>query len=368
MSYRFPKFKAAAVQAASVFMDRERTTDKACSLIREAARNGARLVVFPETYIAGYPHWAWSHNVKEGERFFPLLVQSSVTVPSDVTDKLCRVARDCDMYVGMGINESSSSSFAEVFNTFLFIGPAGTIIVKHRKTIPTFYEKLVWSFGDASALRTYDTDIGRVGMLICGENSNPLARFALIAQAEQVHLTNYPALPRLGQVGQYSIRRSAEIRATGHSFEGKLFTISAASIIDDDIKQLLGDTPERKEILQEGGTGFTGMVGPDGMTIAGPAADNEETIIYADIDLSDAIKWKLYHDYSGNYNRFDLFSLNINREVRSPIHEIQTFSSPHRSIQTILTILGELKEKLERIEDDEVRSALYSSLRTLFNS
>lgn len=324
MQYAFPRFRAAAVQAASVFLDRERTTQKACDLIREAARHGARLVVFPETYIAGYPHWAWFLSIKEGEKYFPLLVKSSVGVPGPVTDELCRVARECDAYVAMGINETSSSSFAEIFNTLLLIAPDGQIIAKHRKTIPTFYEKLVWSFGDASALRPYDTEIGRVGMLVCGENSNPLARFALIAQGEQVHIANYPALPKSGQVGGYSIRRSAEIRATAHSFEGKVFTVVAASTIDDGIKQLLGDTPERRDALEAGGTGFTAIIGPDGNAIAGPLADNEEGIVYGDIDLTEAIKWKMYHDYSGNYNRFDLFSLNINREVRAPLREVRT--------------------------------------------
>ena len=364
MEYRFPKFKAAAIQAASVFLDRERTTQKASSLIREATRNGARLVVFPETYIAAYPHWAWSHNVKEGEKFFPLLVKSSVAVPSQVTEQLCRVARECDIYVAMGINESSSSSFAEVFNTLLLIGPQGNILAKHRKTIPTFYEKLVWSFGDASALRTYDTEVGRLGMLICGENSNALARFALIAQGEQVHIANYPALPRSGQVGQYSIRKSAEIRAIAHSFEGKVFTIASASIIDDDIRQMLGDTPERKEILQDGGTGFTGIVGPDGAIIAGPLPDNEEGIVYADLDLTDAIKWKLYHDYSGNYNRFDLLSLNINREVRAPLREVHTSLSP---VGSVPTVVEQINQKLKCVTDEALRTELQNLLSTLLN-
>jgi nitrilase len=362
MSYRFPKFKAATVQAASVFMDREATTAKACSLIREAARNGARLVVFPETYIAGYPHWSWSHNPREADQFFPLLVKSSVTVPSDITDLLCRTAREADIFVAMGINEASTTSFAEVFNTFLLIGADGRIIARHRKTIPTFYEKLVWSFGDASAIRAYDTEIGRLGMLVCGENSNSLARFALIAQAEQVHLTNYPALPQIGQVGNYSIKRASEIRSAAHSFEGKVFTIASASIIDDDIKQLLGDTPERKEIFRDGGVGFTAIVHPSGTVIAGPMPDNEEGILYADLDLTDGIKWKLYHDYSGNYNRFDLFSLNVNREPRTALHEIRT-SMHHTTTQD--GAFEQIQELLTRVQDDALRTELQTRIAAL---
>lgn len=365
MEYRFPRFKAAAVQAASVFMDCEGTTDKACSLMREAARNGARLVVFPETYIAGYPHWNWLHSVRDGERFFPLLVRSSVAVPGPVTDRLCRAARECDIYVAMGINENSPSSYAEVFNTLVLIGPAGNIIGKHRKLLPTFYEKLTWSFGDGRGLRTYATDIGRLGMLICGENSNPLARFALIAQAEQVHISNYPALPRTGQVGQYNMRRAIEIRAAAHAFEGKVFTIASSSIIDDDIKRLLGETPEQKEILENGGIGFTGIVGPDGATLAGPLPDNEEGIVYADLDLTEGIKWKLYHDYSGNYNRFDILSLNLNRAARVPLRELGTCLG---AVASDAELVDELKEKLQRVEDEVLRGELLTLLRALLNT
>lgn len=319
MGYIFPAYKVAAVQAASVFLDRERTTDKACALIREAARNGARLVVFPETYIAGYPHWTWLHTVKDGQKYFNSLVKSSVTVPSPTTDLLCAVARECDIYVAMGLNETSESSFAEIFNTMLLIDPTGRIIGKHRKLMPTFFEKLVWSFGDGKSLRTYDTEIGRLGMLICGENGNPLARFALTSQAEQVHIASFPAFPQIGQIGDYSVRKATEIRAAAHSFEGKVFTIVSSSIIDDGIRDAIADRPEYLEVLKNGGVGLTAIYGPSGMMIAGPIPDNEEGIAYADINLEEGINWKIFHDYNGNYNRFDVLSLNINDAGRFPL-------------------------------------------------
>jgi nitrilase len=362
LEHIFPKFRAAAVQAASVFMDREATTDKACDLIREAAGNGARLIVFPESYIAGYPHWAWLHTVKDGQKFFPLLVKSSVTVPSDITDRLCRTAKDCDAYVAIGINETSSSSYGEIFNTLLFIGPDGSIISKHRKLIPTFYEKLVWSFGDGSALRTHKTDIGCVGMLICGENANPLARFALIAEAEQVHIANFPALPQSGQVGGYSMRKAIEIRGAAHSFEGKVFTVASTSIIDDTIRDLIGDTPEHLEALQDGGTGFTGIFGPNGMVVAGPLPDNEEGIVYGDLDLEDGIGWKQYHDYAGNYNRFDILSLNVNRTPISPLHvqDSEAPASDPRPLHggNIAPLMERLQDRLKGVEDAGLRREL----------
>lgn len=362
MEHIFPKVRAAAVQAASVFMDREATTEKACDLIREAARNGAQLVVFPESYIAGYPHWAWLHTVKEGEKFFPLLVKSSVTVPSPVTDKLCETAKDCDIFVAIGINETSSSSYAEIFNTLLLIGPDGTIITKHRKLIPTFYEKLVWSFGDGSALRTHRTDIGCIGMLICGENANPLARFVMIAEAEQIHIANFPALPQSGQIGGYSMRKAIEIRGAAHSFEGKVFTVASSSTIDDTIRDLLGDTPEHHEALKDGGTAFTGIFGPNGMVMAGPLPDNEEGIVYGDLNLEDGIGWKQYHDYAGNYNRFDILSLNVNRTPISPLH-VQD-PDPPRSAEwpgpgdNIAPLVERLQDRLKGVQDQALRSEI----------
>ncbi len=352
MLYRFPKFKAAAVQCAPVYLDREATTEKACGLIKAAARNGARLVAFPEAFIPGYPHWIWLNIPEHGERFFSQLVKNSVAVPSPTTDKLCQVAREHQVYVVIGVNESSPYSFAEVFNTGLLIGPNGRIIGVHRKIMPTYAEKLVWSFGDGSTLRVHETELGRIGMLLCGENGNSLARFALIAQAEQIHVSNYPAYP---QRGHYDLKRAIEIRAAAHSFEAKVFNIVSSSLIDDEMKQLLGDTPEKKEVLANGSNVFTGIIGPDGRVLAGPLPDDEEGIAYADIDLEQCIKWKLFHDIAGNYNRFDVVSLNLNRQARKPIHETHG-NLGGRAVDP--DIASRLQGKLHEIEDEALRSEL----------
>jgi hypothetical protein len=126
------------------------------------------------------------------------------------------------------------------------------------------------------------------------------------------------------------MRKAIEIRAAAHSFEGKVFTITSSSIIDDTIVKLLGDTKERHEALKNGGTGLTGVFGPNGLIRAGPLVDNEEGILYADIDLEEGIKWKMYHDYSGNYNRFDVLSLNVNRRATSPLNVTEETSGDVR--------------------------------------
>ena len=360
MQNKFPKLKAAAVQAAPVYLDLDATTDKVCGFIRTAAENGADIVVFPEAFIPGYPHWVWLDCPGNPDRFFAQLVKNSVAVPSLTTQKLCRVAREAEIYVAVGINETSPHSIGEIFNTSLLIQSDGQIIGKHRKIIPTYAEKLVWSFGDGSSLRVYDTQLGKIGMLNCGENTNSLARYALIAQSEQLHISTYPAFP---QKGRYDLKRAIEIRAAAHSFEGKVFNIVASSLISDDMKRLLGDTPEKMEMLNGTGGAFTGIIGPDGAVLGGPLPDGEEGIVYANIDLEKSLNWKLFHDIAGNYNRFDILSLNVNRQTRRPIvFEPQTaeVSSLFKSEQ-----IKELIDKCNEIQSDTLRSELLGIVESL---
>ncbi|OGA32966.1 MAG: hypothetical protein A3F75_06290 [Betaproteobacteria bacterium RIFCSPLOWO2_12_FULL_64_23] len=272
------------------------------------------------------------------------------------------MAREAKIYVAIGINESSPHSFGEIFNTALLIGSDGQIIGKHRKIIPTYAEKLVWSFGDGNSLRVYDTELGKIGMLNCGENTNSLARYALIAQSEQLHISTYPAFP---QKGRYDLKRAIEIRAAAHSFEGKVFNIVASSLVSEEMKQLLGDTPEKLEMLNSAGAGFTGIMGPDGAVIGGPLPDAEEGIAYADIDLEKSLNWKLFHDIAGNYNRFDILSLNINRQLRRPIvFEPRIAEAPDlfRSKQ-----IQELKDKCNEIQSDDLRSEILDMIGSLPN-
>jgi len=353
MQYQFVKIKAAAVQAAPVYLDGEATADKACNFIKEAATNGASIIAFPEAYIPGYPHWVWLDSPGDEDRFFKLFVRNCVNIPGPITDRLCQMAREYNIYVIIGINETSPYSFAEIFNTNLLLNPEGQIFGRHRKIMPTYAEKLVWSFGDGSSLRTYDTGVGRLGTLICGENTNSLARFALIAQAEQIHVSNYPAHPTKGR---YDLKKAIEIRSATHSFEGKLFNIVSSSIINDEMRNVLGDTKEKQEVLANAGNGFTGIIGPDGKAIAGPIEDDEEDIVYADIDLGESIKWKQFHDISGNYNRFDILSLALNRESRVPI---KRWEDTRKFDVQKTELLSRFKKKLNEIDEPQLKSELF---------
>jgi nitrilase len=311
----FRSFKAAAVQAAPVFLDAAATVEKACALAREATRAGAELVVFPEVFVAGYPYWNWYLSPLEGSPWFARLQQSAVKVPGPEVDRLCKEAARLGIYIVIGVNESVSYSLGTIFNTNLIIGPEG-FIARHRKLVPTFAEKLTWASGDGSSLRVHETTFGPLGVLACGENTNTLARYTLLAQGELVHVANYIAFPF---ISNYDMPEAIRIRAGAHSFEGKIFTIVACSAMSPALIATLKPTPAHEKLLNGKPNAFSGVYGPDGRLVSEPIIDHEG-IVYADIDLNRCIEPKQYHDILGHYNRFDIFNLEVNRTPLEPIH------------------------------------------------
>ncbi len=312
---RYPKFVAAAVQAAPIFLDAKASTEKACRLIREAAAGGAELVALPEVFIAGYPYWNWMMSPLEGSAWFRRLYLSSIDVPGPEVQALQSTAKACGVTVVIGVNERSPVSMGTIFNTNLVIGPNGDLLGRHRKIVPTFAEKLTWGSGDGESIRTYDTPIGRLGTLACGENTNTLARFALLAQGEQVHVANYIAFPF---TASYDMPDAIKIRAGAHSFEGKVFTIVACSAMSQEIRDALGTTPERLQQLSGTPNAFSGIFGPDGRLLSSSLID-EEGIVYGEIDIEKSIEPKQFQDIIGHYNRFDIFELRLHRRSLGPI-------------------------------------------------
>jgi predicted amidohydrolase len=334
MGDTFPKFRAAAVQAAPVFLNREATVDKACSLIAEAARAGANLIVFPEVFLPAYPYWTRLENPFQSTASFVELVKNSVEVPSPTSARLCGAARQAGAYVVIGINERPSNTLGTLYNTNLVIGPDGDILLKHRKLMPTFAEKMVWGFGDGSTLRVLDTALGKLGTLICGENANPLARFALIAQGEQVHVSNYPALPG-GDAGGYDFGKEVELRGATHAFEGKVFNIVVSAVIDQSVIAKVADTEDKRRAMAGPCKSFTGIFAPGGRLCSETVAPGEEGIVYADCDIESIIVKKMRHDVAGHYNRSDVLTLNLNRAPQRPLveraGELDTLPAPPAS-------------------------------------
>ena len=318
----FSKFKAATVQTSPVFLNVEKTVDKAISFIKEASNNGAKLIAFPEVFIAGYPYWNWIMTPVQGSKWYEELYKNSVDVTGPDIKRLCLAAKDNDIQIVIGINERGKS-YGEIYNTNLIIDNKGIIVGKHRKLVPTWAEKLTWTSGDGSSLKVYNTQIGPIGTLACGENTNTLARFTLLSQGELIHIANYISLPVAPP--DYNMAEAIKIRAAAHSFEGKLFTIVSCSTISKEIMEFLKpDVPNVEELLERKNSAFSGFLGPNGATIGEPLID-DEGMIYADIDLAKCIQPKQMHDILGHYNRFDIFDLRVNT---APTRKI-TFINDH---------------------------------------
>jgi nitrilase len=298
-------FKIAAVQAAPVFLDREATVEKACALIAEAGHNGARLVVFPESFIPTYPDWVWA--IPAGEEsllneLYAELLDQAVTIPGAATERLCQAARAAGTYVVMGLSErNAEASNGSMYNSLLYVDPRGQIMGKHRKLVPTGGERLVWAQGDGSTLAVYETPLGRLGGLICWENYMPLARYALYAWGTQIYIA---ATWDRGEPWLSTLRHIAK--------EGRVFVVGCGMALRRD------DIPDRysfkARFYAEAGAWINGgdsaIVNPDGAFIAGPVSE-QEAILYADIDPQQmrGPKWML--DVAGHYARPDVFQLSV---------------------------------------------------------
>ena len=305
----FKKFKAAAVQTSPVFLNVEKTIEKAISFVKEATTNGANLVAFPEVFVAGYPYWNWIMTPVQGSKWYEQLYKSAVKVDDALMQPLYEAAKNHNCHIVIGINERGDS-YGEIYNTNLIIDNHGKLIGKHRKLVPTWAEKLTWTSGDGSSLKVYNTEIGPIGTLACGENTNTLARFTLLSQGELIHIANYISLPVAPP--DYDMAEAIKIRAAAHSFEGKLFTIVSCSTISKEIMEALkSDVPNVEELLTRKNSAFSGIIGPNGAVVGQPLID-DEGIVYADIDLEKCIQPKQMHDILGHYNRFDIFDLRVN--------------------------------------------------------
>ncbi|MCC6695137.1 MAG: carbon-nitrogen hydrolase family protein [Candidatus Hydrogenedentes bacterium] len=319
---QYPRFKAAACHAASVFLNTSKSVDKACDWIAEAARNGASLIAFPESYVPGFPVWASVQAPILSHDFFKRLVSEAIRLGGPEISKLRMTAKAHGVVISVGITEGTEASVGCIWNSNVLIGSDGSILNHHRKLMPTFYEKLVWASGDGRGLRVVETEVGRLGMLICGENTNPLARYALIAQGEQVHISSYPPTwptRPVADKGGYDLRRAIEIRAGGHSFEGKVFNIVASGAIDLSMRDALAHLDKAAlETLEKSPRPVSMILDPTGTVISGVLSDNEG-IVYADIDVATCVEPKQFHDIVGYYNRFDIFSFNVDRRPLGPV-------------------------------------------------
>ena len=305
--------RGAAVQAAPVFLDRDATLSKAVGLIEEAGANGAQIVGFPEGFIPAHPIWFHFHagTGSIGTRLSTELFRNSIEVPGPEVTVLADAAKRAGTYVVMGACEKRPGTFGSMYNTQIFISPERGYVGKHQKIVPTVGERLVHAPGGPETFGVFDSPFGPVSGLMCGENSNPLAIFALTSDATRIHVMAWPnhfprpAVP-MPEISMTAARNFAQM--------SKAWVISASAVVDDRVREMLATGDEDSDfLLREDIGGGSCIVAPNTTVVAGPTVGNEELILYADMDLDAGITMKLRHDLAGHYNRPDMFRLLVNR-------------------------------------------------------
>ncbi len=308
--------RAAAVQLSPVLFSRDGTTEKVLNAIASAAQQGARLIVFPETFIPYYPYFSFVQPPVLMGKEHMRLYEEAVTVPSPVTDAISRAARSYGVVVVVGVNERDNGS---LYNTQLIYDADGTLLLKRRKITPTFHERMVWGQGDGAGLRAIDTSVGKLGALACWEHYNPLARFALMAQHEQIHCSQFPG-SMVGQIFTDQI----EVTIRHHALEAGCFVVNSTGWLSpEQVGQITSD--EKLQKVLSGGCN-TAIVSPEGNHLCTPITEGEGIAI-ADLDFSLITKRKRMMDAVGHYSRPDLLQLQANFEAQTVLKELDVRST-----------------------------------------
>jgi nitrilase len=306
--------KIAIIQESPVFLDREKTIEKAINLIEQAASAGAVLAVFPEAYISGYPAWIW--RLRPGGdwdvnvELHSQLLESSVDIDAGDLKPLCDAAKNNKIAIVCGLNERDGKlSKATLYNTVAVIGVEGNILNRHRKLMPTNPERMVWGFGDGSGLNVVDTPAGRVGTLMCWENYMPLARYTLYSQGVEIYIApTYDSGDEWLGTMQHIAR------------EGRCWVLCCGvAITNSDIPANFPDRENLYPAAEEWvNPGDSVVVAPGGEIIAGPMR-KEKGILFAEVDSNRVALSKRDLDITGHYSRPDIFTLSVNTQPQSPI-------------------------------------------------
>jgi len=314
----YEKVKVAIAQISSAFLDRDASIARAVVAIGEAARNGAQLVVFSEVWLAGYPFWSegWDSNLPQWVQGRVAFRDAAILVPSEDTERLGAAARQHGVYVVMGCNEiDGRAESGTIYNSLLFFGPDGGLIGRHRKLMPTFCERQFWGQGDGSDIRVFDTDIGRIGGLICGEHVMTLARAAMIAEGEEIHIAVFPGAfalhtgPRLEELDTSgAFWGHSSVRA--HAFEAGAFVLSACGIQDP--KDISDEFPHKKTMNISYAQGGSSIIAPLGIPLVEPTFGGK--ILYAELEAWMPKAMSAFIDTVGHYCRPDVFKLLIRQD------------------------------------------------------
>ncbi|WP_158807835.1 carbon-nitrogen hydrolase family protein [Beijerinckia sp. L45] len=323
MALKHPKYVAAVVQAAPEFLDVDATVEKTIALIEEAARQGASIVAFPEDWIPGYPWHVWldtpAANFQRG--FVGRYFDNALSYDDANAAKIAAAARDGRICVSLGIAERSGGS---LYIGNWIIDAEGRTLVRRRKLKPTHMERTVFGEGDGSDLVVRDTPLGRIGVLACWEHLQPLTKYAMYAQNEQVHIAAWPGFSLYKGVA-YSLGAEVSLAATQtYALEGGCFVLAPSAVTSQAMVDLMCDTDEKRRLLEVGG-GFSMIYGPDGSPLVERKPETWEGVICQEIDLAKISLAKAAADPAGHYARADVTRLLINRR---PNVRVQEFGLP----------------------------------------
>ncbi|GAA5002980.1 aliphatic nitrilase [Acinetobacter puyangensis] len=317
--------KAAAVQCSPVLYSQSGTVKKICDTILELGEQGVQFAVFPETVVPYYPYFSFVQPPFAMGKEHLKLLKESVIVPSEATNQIGAACREANMVVSIGINERAGGT---IYNAQLLFDIDGSIIQHRRKITPTYHERMVWGQGDGSGLRAVDSAVGRIGSLACWEHYNPLARFALMADGEQIHAAMFPG-SLVGQI--FADQISATIQH--HALESGCFVVNATAwLYPEQQQQIMQDTG--CQIGPISGGCFTAIVSPEGKFLAEPITQGEGYCI-ADLDFSLIDKRKRMMDSVGHYSRPELLSLLIDRRPTQVLHEFKVDTISKRTLEKI---------------------------------